>query len=304
MRWTEAPAQSCRSERTARQRGHDRPTRSGQLPPISLHDPPKAATGGSGHGVPYRRPALLADAVLSQTGEVATEGSGQAPFSAPAGDPDDYAGQLAREALAAGDPMGWFERLYAAAEAGHAVVPWDRGAPHYALVAWAGAARLDGRGRRAVVVGCGLGADAEFVAGLGYETVAFDVPGGAIRAARRRFPQSVVHYVTADALDPPVSWHQSFDLVVESLTVQALPDPPRREAIASIGRLVAPGGTLIVIARARAEGDDPQPGPPWALSRAEIDSFAAAGLQPVRIEELRDPGPLATHRWRAEFRRP
>ena len=254
--------------------------------------------------MPYRRPALLARAVLSQTGDVATEGSRQAQRSASAGDPDDRAEQLAREALGAGDPTGWFERLYAAAEAGQAVVPWDRGAPHYALVGWAGAARLDGPGRRAAVVGCGLGDDAEFVAGLGYETVAFDVAGSAIRAALRRFPQSVVRYVTADVLNPPASWHHSFDLVVESLTVQALPDPPRRAAIASIGRLVAPGGTLIVIARARADGGDPQPGPPWPLSRAEIDSFAGTGLQAVRIEELRDPGPLATHRWRAQFRRP
>ncbi len=254
--------------------------------------------------MPYRRLALLASAVWSQTGGVATEGSRQAPRSAPAGDPDERADHLAREALAVGDPTGWFERLYAAAEAGQAVVPWDRGAPHYALVGWAGAGRLDGLGRRAVVVGCGLGDDAEFVAGLGYETVAFDVAGGAIRAARRRFPQSAVRYVTADVLDPPASWHDSFDLVVESLTVQALPDPPRRAAIASIGRLVTPGGTLIVIALARADGDGPQPGPPWALSRAEIDSFAGTGLQPVRIEELLDPGPVVTHRWRAEFRRP
>jgi SAM-dependent methyltransferase len=235
---------------------------------------------------------------------VATEGSRHEPRSAPPGDPDERAGHLASEALAAGDPTGWFDRLYAAAEAGQAVVPWDRGAPHYALVGWADAVRVDGPGRRAAVVGCGLGDDAEFVAGLGYETVAFDVAGGAIRAARRRFPRSAVRYVTADVLDPPASWHHAFDLVVESLTVQALPDPPRRAAIASIGRLVAPGGTLIVIALARADGDDPEPGPPWALSRAEIDSFAGSGLQAVRIEELRDPGPLATHRWRAQFRRP
>jgi ubiquinone/menaquinone biosynthesis C-methylase UbiE len=77
------------------------------------------------------------------------------------------------------------------------------------------------------VVGCGLGDDAEYVAGRGFDTVAFDISASAIRAARRRYPDSAVHYVTADLLDPPGEWERAFDLVVESLTLQALPDPRR-----------------------------------------------------------------------------
>jgi SAM-dependent methyltransferase len=139
--------------------------------------------------------------------------------------------------------------------------------------------------------------------GLGFGTIAFDVSDSAIRAARRRFPQSAVHYLTADVLDPPPSWRDAFDLVVESMTLQALPDPPRGEAIPNVRHMVAPGGTLLVIARARDQGSYPDDGPPWSLTRAEIDAFTATGLRPVRIEELRDHGPPATHRWRAQFRR-
>lgn len=221
----------------------------------------------------------------------------------PWSDPDQHARRLAGEALAAGEPTGWFEPLYAAAEAGHAVIPWDRGIPHQLLVAWARAAGLDGTGRRALVVGCGLGEDAEFVASFGFDTVAFDVSASAIRAARRRFPESAVHYMTADLLDPPPSWRYAFDLVVESMTLQALPDPPRRAAIPNVGRTVAPGGTLLVIARARDDGSDPGEGPPWSLTRAEIDAVTVTGLQPVRVEELRDQEPPATHRWLAHYRR-
>lgn len=214
-----------------------------------------------------------------------------------------HARRLAGEALVAGEPTGWFEPLYAAAEAGQAVVPWDRGIPHQLLVAWAGATGLDGSGRRALVVGCGLGEDAEFVATFGFDTVAFDVSESAIRAARRRFPDSPVSYVTADLLDPPPSWRYAFDLVVESMTLQALPDPPRRHAIPKVGQLVAPGGALLVIARARDQGCEPDDGPPWSLTRAEIEALTVSGLRPVLIEELRDDGPPPTHRWRAEFRR-
>jgi len=112
-----------------------------------------------------------------------------------------------------------------------------------------------------------------------------------------------VHYQQADLLAPPPEWHHAFDLVVESLTVQALPDPPRRDAIAQVPRLVGPGGTLLVVAAGRDDDDPPEPGPPWPLVRAELEAFASDGLETVRIEELRDPGPPHRLRWRAEFRR-
>jgi SAM-dependent methyltransferase len=214
--------------------------------------------------------------------------------------PEEVARRLAAESAAADDPTGWFERVYAAAEAGEMAIPWDRGGPNRLLVQWASDRDLTGAGRRAVVVGCGLGDDAEFIAGHGFETTAFDISPTAVRAARRRYPDSRVHYTTADLLSLPGAWLESYDLVIESMTLQALPDPPRRLAIASVGRLAGPGGTLIVIARAR-EPADPDDGPPWALTRAEIDALAEPGLRPVRIEDLHDPGPPPARRWRAEF---
>ena len=229
--------------------------------------------------------------------------AGEEPAAAPG--PGAEPGRLVARALAAGDPTGWFEPLYAAAEEGAAVVPWDRGAPHWLLTAWAGRRALNGDGRRALVVGCGLGADAEYIAGRGFAVLAFDISASAIRAARRRFPGSAVDYQVAALLAPPAGWREAFDLVVESQTVQALPDPPRRDAIASIGRMVAPGGTLVVIALARADGEEAGPWPPWPITRAEIESFTATGLAPVTIEEVADPGQEPPgRRWLAEFRRP
>jgi SAM-dependent methyltransferase len=215
-------------------------------------------------------------------------------------DPDERTRRLAAESLSDSDPTGWFERLYAAAEQGRAIVPWDRGAPHRMLVQWAQARELGGAGRRAVIVGSGLGDDAEYIAGLGFDTVAFDVAPTAVRAARRRFPDSPVEYIAADLLDPPAAWRNAFDLVVESLTVQSLPDRVRPTAIAHVSRLVAAGGTLLVIATARDAADGPVHGPPWPLTRAEIEAFTGDGLRPVRIEHV----PVASeplHRWRAEF---
>jgi SAM-dependent methyltransferase len=200
------------------------------------------------------------------------------------------------------EATGWFEPLYAAAEAGEAVVPWDDHAANAQLAAWTASRAPDGRGRRAVVVGCGLGDDAEHVAGFGFETVAFDIAPTAIRGARRRFPGSRVSYVVADLLALPDEWRHAFDLVVEVFTVQALPDPPRPSAIAAVSSLVARGGTLVAVASARSAGE-PADGPPWPLTRAEIEAFATGGVEVVRIEDLRrQPAPFS-RRWRAEFTR-
>ncbi|MEU0572611.1 class I SAM-dependent methyltransferase [Nonomuraea sp. NPDC005983] len=213
-------------------------------------------------------------------------------------DPDEDARRLAAESLAGDDPTGWFERLYAESATGDAIVPWDSRTPHPLLVQWADGAR--GEGRRALVVGAGLGDDAEFVAWLGYETVAFDVSETAVRLAAERFPGSRVEYRAADLLEPPAEWRLAFDLVVEIMTVQALPEDLHGPAIARVAEFVGPGGTLLVIASARDEGG-PVGAPPWPLTPDEIAAFSASGLVEEKVEELRDPG---RRRWRATFRRP
>lgn len=207
--------------------------------------------------------------------------------------------RLAAASLAAGDPTGWFEQLYAEAGAGIAEVPWDVPRPSKLLAEWARDHEVTGAGRRALVVGCGLGRDAEFLAGLGFTTTAFDISATAVRTARERHPDSPVEYGVADLLDPPPQWRGGFELVVESNNVQALPRPERDRAIANVGPLVAPGGTLLVLAA--ATGTDTG-GPPWPLTRDEVEAFAAPGLVPVRVEELDDAGDPLIRRWRAEFR--
>jgi SAM-dependent methyltransferase len=215
---------------------------------------------------------------------------------------EDLAHQLAGRSAAAGDPTGWSDQLYAAGVAGSVSMPWSREAPSPLLAEWARTREPPGAGRRAIVVGCGLGADAEYVAGLGYDTVAFDVAETAIQVARKRYPDSSVEYMVADLLDPPAEWLRAFDLVVEVVTVQALREPARHTAIVNVGRLVAPGGTLIVVSARWQEADAVDDGPPWPLRRDEIDAFATDGLRPVRVEAI-DPEPPVWARWLAEFRR-
>ena len=202
------------------------------------------------------------------------------------------------------DPIGWFEDLYVAAEAGEREVPWNRDEPNPRLVAWAGEHGLTGDGRRALVVGSGLGQDAEYIGRLRFDATAFDVAPTAIRSMEQRFPDSPVKYVVADLLDPPREWLGAFDFVFESITVQALPPDYHAEATRRVTEFVAPGGRLLVLSAAREEDERPD-GPPWPLSRGELEAFRQGGLELVRIEEIHDTtDENFPHRWRAEFRRP
>jgi SAM-dependent methyltransferase len=210
---------------------------------------------------------------------------------------DVRAGELSAHAIANGEPSAWFDRLYAEAVTGEVSMPWDRDEPQVLLREWAEARDLDGAGKRAVVVGSGLGADAEYLAAQGFATTGFDIAETAVRIARERHPASTVDYRVADLLDLPEEWHGAFDLVVEIFTIQALPDPPRARAMAAVRSLVAPGGTLLAVAFRHVEGDDPDQGPPFPLTRSTMQALAGDDLRVVRAEELDGP------RWRVEYTR-
>jgi SAM-dependent methyltransferase len=215
------------------------------------------------------------------------------------GDPQFEARRLAARArldamddAGASDPYrrAWFEAVYETAGADAAQIPWADLAPHPLLAAWLAQTAAPAAGARALDIGCGLGDNAAAIAAKGWRTSAFDLSARAIRWAQTRFPQ--IAFTATDLFAPPAEWTGTFDLVHECYTLQALPDIPRAEAMGRIASFVKPGGTLVVIARARdgvGPASGPRSGPPWPLTRQELMDFAAHGLSVRAIEALPDP---------------
>jgi SAM-dependent methyltransferase len=209
--------------------------------------------------------------------------------------------RLAALAIDAGDPLSWFETLYVAAERGEAVIPWADSEPNPSLLRWTADNGLAGHGRRALVIGCGAGDDAEALAGLGFSVVAFDVSPAAVRLCRSRFPDTAVEYVAADLLAPPEGWTAAFDFVFEANTVQALPEGAlRKGAIEALSTFVAPGGTLLVVARGRDE-DEPLSRLPWPLTPAEVRACGGDRLNLRSFDDFLDRQDPPVRRFLAVF---
>ncbi len=212
--------------------------------------------------------------------------------------------ELAADFIEKGDPLGWFEELYKEAERGKATIPWADLEANPRLLDFWKAHPCATTGKRALVIGCGFGDDAQQLAAWGFKTTGFDISKTAIESAKKRFPRTPVEYVVADMFDPPASWLGSFDFVLEIYTVQSFPAGMRPKAIDAISRFVAPGGLLLVIARGRADDEPEGQGLPWPLMRAELDGFLRAGLKEESFEDYAEPEPPWVRRFRVLYRRP
>jgi len=211
--------------------------------------------------------------------------------------------ELANTFLARGDAKGWFEALYAEAEDAAERIPWADLIPNPHLVGWLDENDAQGKGRRALVVGCGLGDDAESLAARGFDVTAFDISAQAIDWCKRRYPNSKANYVVADLFEPLAEWREAFHLVVEAYTLQVLPPELRSAAIHAMVNCVTRDGSLLVIARGREPEDHPGP-MPWPLTRSDLEPFTQSGMELISFEDFFDREDPPVRRFRVQYRKP
>ncbi len=195
--------------------------------------------------------------------------------------------ELSAAAYANGDYTGWFETLYAEAQGNSDAIPWaDRGVNGW-LIDWIETSKFNLQNLRVLVVGCGLGDDAEYLAKLGAKVTAFDLSQTAINWCHQRFPTSQVNYQAVDLFTAPSEWKFGFDLVIEIYTIQALPANIRPNAIECIGNFVGPKGKLFVVCRGR-DPEDACDNLPFPLTKAELNKFIDTGLTQISFEDSID----------------
>ncbi|ACK51153.1 Methyltransferase type 11 [Methylocella silvestris BL2] len=203
------------------------------------------------------------------------------------------------------DPLrrNWFQAVYALAQNDPARVPWANLAPHPLVKSFVSFQLAGLNGLRLLDVGCGLGDNAECFAQAGADVTAFDLVEEATDWAKRRFAGSKVAYCAADLFAPPQDWRGNFDFINECYTLQALAPSLLGDAFEALAALLAPGGKLFLIARARDEEADPASGPPWPLPPSVFTQAAKAGLTPLVIEDIAATAEVLGRHWRALLRR-
>jgi len=190
---------------------------------------------------------------------------------------------MSKAAMLGSDQLGWFEQVYLDAAGDAQQIPWVDERANPLFTEWYATAGLEPR--RALVVGCGLGEEAAFLAKREWEVDAFDISPTAIEWAKSRFPAVDVRWSVADIRELPDRWTAAFDLVIEVHVLQSIPHIFRGEAKRALAPLLARHGRLMCVGRLREDGPEPE-GPPWPLTRGFVESIGR-DLTSSSIEELR-----------------
>jgi SAM-dependent methyltransferase len=176
-------------------------------------------------------------------------------------------------------PAFW-EALYAQGEDG-----WELSEPAPPLVAWLAAGNALGPpGARVIVPGCGRGHDVRLLARRGYRARGVDFAAAAVAEARALAAAEGVDadFAQQDVFTLPAEHREAFDAAWEYTCFCAI-DPARRpEYVTMLGAIIKPGGTLLGCFYPLREGTD---GPPFPVSRAEIERLLAAGFRIVESAE-------------------
>ena len=157
-------------------------------------------------------------------------------------------------------------------------------------------------GERLIDLGCGTGT---LLAGAlrrppGVTAAGVDadpaILATAARRLRRHGPRVTLHAARAEALPLPAG---GFDAAVSTLAFHHLPTPAKRAALAEVGRVLRPGGRLLLVDFAAAPGGRI----PWWLRAAEglehledhtrgllPGMVSDAGFVHVRVAHRRRPG--------------
>lgn len=107
---------------------------------------------------------------------------------------------------------------------------------------------------KALEVGCGVGRWADFVTGYGLEYTGADISGEMLAQARTKHPDKTFELIEETAIPFPDA---SFDLVFSVTVVQHNPYDIQERILAEMGRVLRPGGYLLILEAISHGGNKP-----------------------------------------------
>lgn len=187
----------------------------------------------------------------------------------------------------------FFDNVYKNADRNNlASIPWATLSANVHLVDFLKNSQ-DTHNKKALVIGCGLGDDAQILADYGYAVVAIDISETAIAIAKERFGHLMIDFKVEDIFKLPAYMNDHYDLVFESRTIQSLHPKFRDALVEIIANLLTTNGELLI--HTNIQDDNAKyGGPPWPLYRRELDTFREHGFKVCYSNEKKmdKPGAL------------
>lgn len=193
--------------------------------------------------------------------------------------------ELAAQYVESGRPLSWFDLAYELYDENKLDIPWVERVANPIFLKWFKKHKLTPC--KTLVVGCGLGDDAAYLAKRGFQVTAFDISERAVQKCKERFLGLSVDWQPFNLFETPEDFYGKFDFILEIYTLQVLPVSIRRDAFSHICRFVSPKGKILLISRARNVEDDPGR-MPWPLTIDELESPLSSIKLAGKIQDFYD----------------
>jgi SAM-dependent methyltransferase len=180
---------------------------------------------------------------------------------------------------------------------------WDKGIPSSHLKAAVESGMI--KPGRAVVLGCGTGTNAIYLAKRGFEVTAIDIAPTALNLAQDKAEKAnaKVRWLLADVLAPPVDLER-FDLIFDRGCYHGVRRSNAKAYVKTVERISRPGAHILILAGNANE--DRHYGPP-RVSEEELRGDFTAGFDFVRLDTVRfdsaDPKQQGALAWSVLLRR-
>jgi methyl halide transferase len=157
--------------------------------------------------------------------------------------------------------------------------PWDLGqvAPPFKVFVETHQTQI--KPGKLAVLGAGNGHDAAFFGQQGFDVTGFDFAPDAVSGATARYGDWA-RFVQADIFNLDSAYEQQFDYVVEHTCFCAIWPKRRQEYVATVNRLLKPGGYFIGLIWAFLPDD----GPPYPSTPEEIQTLFLPIFECQRLE--------------------
>lgn len=193
----------------------------------------------------------------------------------------------------------WFDKLYKESDGDDSKIPWASMKENEYLIEYLESKTIE-KDSKAIVIGCGLGDDAIALEKAGFDVTAIDISSSAIEWCKKRFPNSHVNFKVVDLFSIPNEMLETYDFIFEFRTVQSLPVNLRDKTVTAICSLLRKNAHILVGANGRNHADT-LTGPPWPLTREELNLFCTNGLKELEFHQYNNKDELSTLMYKALY---